>query len=837
MFGLSLHFIIKNTFQPNKMLNHNDSFLFSNKNFSMKLVYTLLLAFLFFGMNAQNTIIKGQLQDADGTAIVFANVVLHLAVDSSLVKVETTDEAGLFQIRNVAAGNYFIKASYVGLPDFIQNDIELSAEATVDLGVLSFAPQAVELQQATVTATRALVEIKPDRTVFNVQGTINSVGSNAIELLRKAPSVNVDNNDNVSVLGRAGVLVYLDGKRLPLSGVDLANYLKTLPAEQIDRMDIITNPGARYEAEGNAGIIDIIMKKDKSLGANGSIGGTLTRGQRTRYNLNGLGNYRNKKMNVFGTLGYGDTESFNNMRFRSFQNDITLVEEENSSNDQNYYNYRLGTDFFMGQNHIIGFLVTGREGDNLGDDFNRIEIGSGGPVDSILVANNVSEENQKQNTFNLNYRFSNKIGRTLNVDFDYGRYQNEATRFQPNTYFNPTEEVELRTVVNSFDTPTDIDIYTFQVDYEEERWGGKIGTGAKLSRVMTENIFDIFKGKLEDNNRIDEFSNEFDYDENVTAGYISYARPLGKKWNISTGLRAEYTDAQGDFRGSQTDSLTNLNYLSWFPNVGLTWQIARTHVLALSYGRRINRPDYNVLNPFINRLSEISFSEGNPGLSPEIVNNIELGYTLAYRFNFKLAYSRTEDQITRIISPSDIDPRATTIFWDNLAKKTVVSFNASLPFQVKEWWNVFLNVNASHIHNEADYGDGAVIDLKTFSYNFFTQNTFKLPKGFTAEVGGYFGGPGIWGGVFKYKETWSLNLGLQRKFLQDKLNVKLSANDLFYEAGWDGVSRFNGLESFGNGNWDSRNVSLSLNYSFGNQNVKSRKRKTSIESEAGRVGK
>ncbi len=802
----------------------------------MKTVYTFLLVSLFFSINAQNTAIKGQLQDADGAAVVFANVVLHAAADSSMVKVETTDEAGLFQIRNIPTGSYFLKASYVGFPDFVKNDVQVATDEILDLGILSFAPQAVELEQATVTATRALVEIKPDRTVFNVQGTINSVGSNAIELLRKAPSVNVDNNDNVSVLGRSGVLVYVDGKRLPLSGVDLANYLKTLPAEQIDRMDIITNPGARYEAEGNAGIIDIIMKKDKSLGANGSIGGTFTQGQRTRYNLNGLGNYRNKKMNIFGTLGYGDRESFNDMTFRSFQNGVTLVEDNNSLNDQNFYNYRLGTDFFMGKNHIIGFLVTGRDGDNLGNGFNRIEIGSGGPIDSILIANNISEDDQKQNTFNVNYRFSNSTGRTLNIDLDYGRYRNESTRFQPNTYFDAEEVVELSQVVNSFDTPTDIDIYTFQVDYEEERWGGKIGTGAKLSRVMTENIFDIFEGRLEDNNRIDEFSNEFDYDENVTAGYISYARPLGKKWNLSTGLRAEYTDAQGDFRAAQSDSLTNLNYLSWFPNVGLTWQIARTHVLALSYGRRINRPDYNVLNPFINRLSEISFSEGNPGLSPEIVNNIELGYTLAYRFNFKLAYSRTEDQITRIISPSDIDPRATKIFWNNLAKKTVYSFNASLPFQIKKWWNVFLNINASHIHNEADYGDGAVIDLKTFSYNFFTQNTFKLPKGFTAEIGGYFSGPGIWGGVFEYEESWSLNLGLQRRFFQDKLNVKLSANDIFYESGWDGVSRFDGLESFGGGNWDSRNVSLSLNYNFGNQNVKSRKRKTSIESEAGRVG-
>ena len=237
----------------------------------MKFVYSFLLSFLAFGMFAQNASIKGQLQDENKEAIVFANVALYNGADSSLVKVEPSDDSGIFNIKGLAAGNYYLVATYVGVADLRKSDINLTADQALDLGIISFAPSAIELEEATVTASRVMVEVKPDRTVFNVDGTINSVGSDAIELLRKAPGVLVDNNNNLSVLGRSGVMIYVDGKRLPLAGDDLANYLQNLPAEQIDRIDIITNPGARYEAEGNAGIIDIRLKKDKRFGSNGSL--------------------------------------------------------------------------------------------------------------------------------------------------------------------------------------------------------------------------------------------------------------------------------------------------------------------------------------------------------------------------------------------------------------------------------------------------------------------------------------------------------------------------------------------------------------------------------------
>lgn len=808
----------------------------------MKLFYALFSLVFAIQIQAQTGIITGQLQNQDGEPVQYANIILYQAADSSMVKVETSDDTGKFKYHNISAGNYFLTASYVGLGDLKQADVTVTSGETTELGVLSFAPAAVDLQTATVTTTRSMVEVKPDRTVFNVQGTINSTGSDAVELLRKAPGVLVDNNENISVLGRSGVLVYVDGKRLPLSGDDLTAYLRNLPADQIDRFDIITNPGAKYEAEGNAGIIDIRLKKNENFGANGSVNTTGSHGRYGQFGIGANGNFRNKVLNTFASAGYSKGKRFNDMIFLSRQNGIYLDEINQNINENDNINYRVGTDFFIGKNQTIGFLVSGNHGNNNSDGYNKIKISplsAPEAIDSVLIANMDSEAQRNQNSFNINYRFANKSGRSLNIDADYGIFTLESLQKQPNRYYDDKETTLMSEIIDEYETPSDIQIYTFKVDFEEEIAGGKLGIGSKLSRVASDNTYEFFNVidgvKLLNNNQ----SNQFNYDENVYAGYLSFARPINKKWSFSAGLRTEITDATGDliaYDPENAEPPVELNYVSWFPSAGLTWQVNRMNVLNFNYGRRINRPDYNVLNPFNNQLSELSFEKGNPRLRPEIVNNLEIGYTMAYRYNFKLAYSKTSDQITRLLAPDDEDPRAGFISWDNLASQTVLSANVSLPLQIKKWWNAYVNIGASHTDNQADYGDGAVVDVQAFNYSIYQQHTFTLPKGFNAEISGWYSGPGVWGGVFKFDPSYSLNLGLQRKFLNDQLNVKISANDIFYQSGWSGQSEFNGLISTGTGNWDSRRVSLNLSYNFGNQKVKSRKRKTGIEEESKRVG-
>jgi len=804
----------------------------------MKQFLLILFSLSAIAMKSQHTLSSKLLDDA-GSPIMFANVVLFSTPDAKMVKVESSNEEGAFAFRNIEDGEYYIEATFIGYTDYKSKPITINGE-DITLADFVMTTNSVQLETAVVKARRALVEVKPDRTVFNVEGTINSAGDNAMGLLRKAPGVLVDNNDNVTVLSRSGVLIYIDGKRLPLNGEDLTAYLSNLPAEQIDRMDIITNPGAKYEAQGNAGIIDIRLKRDKSHGMNGTVSGSFSHGRFAVGNVSALGNYRNKALNSFGTIGYNKGKRFNDMTFGNNQNGLFLDETNNSENASNGINYRWGTDFFIGKHQTIGFLVSGQNQSGENESLNKIKISTlanTSQIDSVLIATNTNVSDRDQATYNVNYVFDNKK-HSLNFDLDYGSYKNDNSYIQPNRYYD-SDEITLRSeILTEYDTPVTIDIYTAKLDYETDALGGKIGLGSKLSKVATDNTFLFYDIQNGERVRNDVRSNEFFYDENVYAGYANYQRSLNSKFNMSAGLRIEATNAVGDLRAFKEElqeDPVNLDYVNYFPSAGITYQQAYNKTWSLNYGRRINRPDYNVLNPFTVQLSELSFMKGNESLNPEIVNNLELGYTLNFRYNFKLSYSKTTNQITRLIAPDDVDPRAGFITWANLAEQTIYGFNAALPFGVTNWWNAFVNFSAGYLDNQADYGDGAVVDVQAFTYSIFQQSTFTLPKGFTGEVSGYYSGPGVWGGVFKYNPTWSLNLGLQKKFFNDLMNVKLSVNDIFYQSGWDGESNFDGLIGTGMGNWDSRRAAISISYNFGNKNVKSRNRKTGIEDESKRV--
>ncbi|NJB87698.1 hypothetical protein GGR26_003482 [Lewinella marina] len=360
-----------------------------------------LLFFLALGtcVRAQLKLV-GQVQDAEGAAVAFANVALYQATDSTLVKVETTDDSGLFRMVGVNGGTYNLEVTYLGAPALRRESLVVTANT--DLGVLTLAPAAVELSEATVTARRALVEVKPDRTVFNVEGTINAVGNSGLDLLRKAPGVTVDNNDNINVLSRSGVLLYVDGRRLPLTGSDLSNYLRNLTAEEIDRIDIITNPGARYEAEGNAGIIDIRLKKAEDEGANGSLSLNGSQGRYFRSNLNATGNYRNPWLNVYGTLGYANSDNYNRMVFENNQNGLLMDEYVYAFNNNEGATYRVGADVRLSDHQTLGVLLGGRYNDFRGNSSDEIDIynlgGAAPRFDSTLLALTQQRNDRSQNT-------------------------------------------------------------------------------------------------------------------------------------------------------------------------------------------------------------------------------------------------------------------------------------------------------------------------------------------------------------------------------------------------------------------------------------------------------
>ena len=802
------------------------------------LLWLVLCTHLAIGQSSPN--ISGYLMDAAKSPIEFANIALYQSADSTLTKVTTSNEKGLFEFHNINIGSYYLEASFVGYDDYKSEIIDISSDKRVSLSDILLKESAVKLETAVITARRALVEIKPDRTVFNVQGTINSTGDNGLELLRKAPGVLLDNNNTINVLGRSGALIYIDGKRLPLEGDDLVGYLQSLTSDQIDRIDIITNPGAKYEAEGSAGIIDIKLKKNENYGANASLSTNLYRSRVWGGNTSINANYRNGKVNTFGQLQYNNRNNLLYYFFDDYQNETFIKNENQTLIENENVVLRVGTDYFISDNHTIGFIISGMRrayARDVNDENLIYPINNLNNLDSILIAKSKYNSDFDSRTYNLNYRYESK-SKSLNIDLDYGTYITDNLEIQPNNYFAEDRTTLLTQIISEFETPRDIKISTFKIDYETNWMNGKLGIGTKLSRVTTDNSF-LFLDVLDNSRtRNDLKSNLFLYDEKVYASYLNYERKINEQLSFTSGLRLEKTVARGDlevFHPDLEQPSLDLNYLSAFPSAGITYTINPQFVYSLNYSRRINRPNYNVLNPFRIQVNELYFISGNPNLVPEIVNNLELGLLLNQRYNFKIAYSKTLDQLTRLIGPDESDPRAKFINWDNLSEQKIYNASISLPFELGEKWSSYFDLSGGFIDNQAKYSNGIEVDVQSWTYNIYQQHTIKLPNGYTGEISGWFAGPNLFGATFRNDTSWSLNLGLQKKFLNDQLNIKISAQDIFNQAFWSGVSEFNGLTNYGRGEWDSRRVACSISYNFGNSKVKSRKRKIGLEGEADRI--
>ncbi|MBK7427113.1 MAG: TonB-dependent receptor [Saprospiraceae bacterium] len=804
----------------------------------IKLSFVLSLFFLSISLQAQTENITGKVLEEEGVPLPYATVSLFQAGTKTLSKAEFSKEDGGFEVAGVASGEYFIEITYLGMKAWQSPPFSVNGKPVI-LEPVIMEQEENMMEAVIITGERPIVEVKPDRTVFNVQGTINAAGDNGLQLLRKAPGLVLDNNDNIIMMGRSGVLIYVDGKQLRLSGDDLSNYLQNLSSEQIDRIDIITNPGSKYDAQGNAGIIDIRLKKDKNLGYNGSVSTSLSQGIYAQGNINANGNYRNKKVNIFGGAGGGIGNPWSRMEFVNYQNGLILNEMHNQPGHYENVNFRVGTDWFVNSKSTLGLIVSGNSNNfNMNGNATNSISNQATPniVDSILIANNEMLSNRTQFTYNLNYAQTLSKG-SLNIDLDYGSFGRTSEMDQPNRYFSGDGSILLTEILSFISTPSNIDIASAKVDFEYTILEGQFSAGAKYTNVITDNTFLFYDVVAAERIRNNRRSNLFNYTEAVSAAYVNYARAINDKLRFSAGLRLEHTDAVGDlnaFLPELNEEPVIFNYFNWFPSAGLTYQASKDHTYGLNYSRRINRPDYKVLNPFREQASELAFSKGNPFLQPEIADNAEINYTYKYTYNLKVAYSHTGNKIARLISPDEDDPRAGFITWENLATQEVYSANLSFPVSPAKWFSTYFNLNASYIKNRAEYENGSTININAFTYNIFLQNTFTIPGDWKLELSGFYNGPGVWEGVMLTDPIYAVNVGIQKRFL-DKLNVRLNCSDIFFTNQWSGTMNFNGLVGDMNGGWDSRRINLSISYDFGNQNVKARKRQTGLEAESKRV--
>ena len=792
----------------------------------MRILFFFLTAIISLAAHSQQ--INGTVKDADGKPVVGATVSLLKDTVSTILKFTASKNNGTFAFENVKPGKYRVSASHVGYAPVVSAVFESNGEAAT-APELQLKKTSSEMNNVIVTATKPIVEVKADKMILNVEGTINSVGSDALELLRKAPGVMVDKDENLSVNGKNGVQVYIDGRPTPLTGQDLSNYLKSIQSSNIESIEIITNPSAKYEAAGNAGIINIRLKKNKSLGTNGSANAGVNVGTYPKYNGGITLNHRNRSVNIFGNYNYNTGWSRSNIDMyrtvldTSFNQFGGIMKTKNNS-----HNYKAGIDYFINKQSTVGVMVNGTISNPEMSSYNKTFI-SYIPTNTlvkILIANNSAQLKRNNINLNLNYSYNSADGKSLTLNADHGYYNINSNQLQPNNYYDPSGTVLTKSSVYRMISPTSIYISSLKADWEQNFKKGKLGYGGKISYVKTNNDFkqyDIYNSS-EVYNR--DKSNLFNYKENINAGYVNYNRQF-KGVMIQAGLRVENTVLQGTSSGEQNkngaysnyDSTFKRNYTDLFPSAAVTFNKNPMSQFGVTFSRRIDRPAYQDLNPFEFKLDEYTYQKGNVNLRPQYTNSVGISHTYKYRLTTSLNYSHVKDMFAQWIDT--IDRSKGFVSKKNLASQNIISFNISYPYQYKAY-SVFANISSNYSMYRADFGPGRKVDLSAFGFVLYAQSTLKLDKAkkWTAELTGFYVAPSIQQGAFQSKSLWNVDGGLSKQLWNNKATIKASFTDIFHSFYFRGTQNFAGQTTNVNVRWESQQFRLNFVYRFGSSQIK-----------------
>lgn len=783
--------------------------------------------------NLKGTFVAAQTK-VDGLSIHLLN-----AESKALVKLEIANADGSFAFEKIPQGSYLLVTQSMGFEKYQSAIIALNQN--VDLGRIELKATTTNLKEVVVSTSKPFIQQQYDKTVLNVSSSISAVGSNALEVLAKAPGITLDQNDNIAMRGKQGVLVMIDGKFVPMSGQDLANMLKSMSSAQIEKIDLITNPSAKYDAAGNAGIIDIRLKKGNNSGTNGNATLSYGQGKYAKFNPAVNFNHRTKSVNVFGSYNYGFNQNFNGLDiFRNFYSANDQLTGSNNYNNYfkfkfNNHNARIGSDFYVNKNIVIGFAANGiySRGDVNSDSRAKSFDGSSQPSGSFnTVAVNTPKRNN--NSINLNYRHTlDTAGKELSADFDYASFNSNEIQNYTTSYFSPNGSQAKASYLLKGDLGGQLDIKSFKVDYQQQIKSikTKVEMGVKSSWVKTDNdikFFDLSSGTsvLETGK-----SNHFIYNENINAAYLNASRSW-TKFSLQLGLRLENTNADGI---QLTDNTTfDRNYTQLFPSGYIGYKFTENSDLGLSLSRRINRPSYRQLNPFKNFLDPLTYSTGNPYLKPELTNSFELTHTYRQKYMTKIGYSRTTDNILSVLSPDNVDANSVIQTNRNLAVFDYYSLSFSFPVRIGKWLNSTNNALAYYGHYKGNLVN-TDLNVSRVSYNFTSSNNIRIGATTSAEAIFNYQSRSYYG-FLDIRGNWGLALGLQQQLLDKKASLKLSVSDIFYATKTDAFTKLTGYSEQFYQTRDTRVGTLSFTYRFGGSQVSSSRRVGAADEEKRRAG-
>ncbi|AYL95680.1 TonB-dependent receptor [Mucilaginibacter celer] len=786
-----------------------------------------------------NIAISGKITNTEGQALEGATIYLKTVSDSVLIKTAISGADGSYQLVQLKKGNYRLYVTMIGFAAYKSPPILL--EQSIVGQAISLQKSGTALKEVIVTAQKPLIEHQVDRTVVNVDALISNAGSTAMDVLEKSPGVIVDQNGAISLKGKNGVKIFIDDKPTYLSGADLENYLRSLSASTIDQVELMTNPPAKYDAAGNGGVINIRLKKNKAKGFNGGLNLSYSQGRFGKTNNSFNFNYRNNKFNVFGNISYSTVNSFNdldiNRHFLNADGSIASNFLQNSyiRHTGQSYNSKIGVDYYASDKNTFGINLTGLINPAEDRTLNTSRLLNASDVlDSTIVAINREHSRLKNGGINLNFRHQyDKKGRELSFDLDYLVYHTVDEQSFDNTTYLPNG-ADINHDLLTGNLPSNIDIYSAKTDYTHPLAGGfKLAAGLKASYTKTNNIADYFY--TTDGLTTPDYgkTNHFIYKENINAAYLN----LNKDWkrvSLQAGLRFENTSSDGHQLGNiqKPDSVFKRNYNGLFPTLYVQYKLdtAGNQTININYGRRIDRPYYQDLNPFLSPLDKFTYYTGNPFLKPSYTNSIELSHTWK-NITTTLSYSKTKDEVNETIEIVD------GIYYSrpgNIGSKVIKSISVDAGFDPTKWLNIHFYGHVMNMHTISAFYTGTLNTQGTY-YFIRPVFQFKIPQNWTLQLdGGY--QSSVTDAQFVTRGMGKINTAVSKK-ISASTTLKLVVNDVFrnFISGGDINNLANTQANYRNIR-DSRTTVLSLSYRFGKAMADQRKHNSNgAESEQNRV--
>lgn len=788
----------------------------------IKLITFLLLCVVGIGTAQNSGKISGKITEKTSNAPI-SYAIVSIKDNGKVISGANTDDNGEFTIKNLALKSYTIEIQYIGFRKYIGSAIlsENKKEATFKV---SLEEEATQLKGVNIVSERSTIEQKIDRKVITVGKDLTTAGASASDIMNNIPSVNVDQDGKLSLRGNENVRVLIDGRP---TNIDPAQLLKQIPSTSIKKIELITNPSAKYNPEGMSGIINIILHKNANTGLNGSFSGGITFGETAKYNQSLDMNYKVGKVNFFGNGGRNFGTYFNDGKIARLDQD--LVQRLDVSNENDSYLYKVGMDYLINDHNTLSFYTNQNKADGTGNVNTNIDYNNGGTIDRILQKSTYEGPNQT-GTYNLAYKhIFKKEGHTLDVEANFNDYK-ETQRASFDTETTTTNNSNS-TVFFKDNIQDAQKLSTFNIDYVnpiDEKSTLEAGAEARITR--TENNYSTGNPLIAP---ADQQSN-YTYNIDIYSAYATFGQKF-KKISYQIGARFEsYKVAANLNRGETT---FDDDYLTVYPSAYLTYNLNEKNTLQFSYSRRVDRPSLEQTKPIREFATPLVTSLGNQKLRPQFTNSIEVNYTKVLEKGSITAgvFLRSiNDQISRILSPDKNDPsgQSQILSYTNFDNNTASGFEVSANYKITKWWDIQPAIDFSSIKQQGvvfqfdpttNTSKPLERNVTVSAFNGRLNSNFKANKRLSFLLFGFYRGS-VDGLQNNSKEMYKIDSGVRYTLLDNKMNISVRFNDMFntMRYAFDAEYPYPQTGAF---TWESRTVYLGVTYGFGGGKNKSLQRK------------